>query len=98
MEDDFYQTSKTTENEGNEDVGPETFLAPKSAFAGKELKVGNKCEVEIKSLMDDEVELAYVPHESKKEEGREVPDEAQASMDRGIEKMRRGGMGMMEGA
>ena len=93
-EDDFYQTGSSSESSesGGEDAGAETFLAPKSAFKGKELEVGNKCEVEIKSIMGDELELQYVPHKDKddksdkKDEGE--AEDAAASIDRGIERMR----------
>lgn len=90
-EDDFYQSgSKSSESE-SEDVGQETFLAPKSALGGKTLKVGNKCEFEIKSIMEDEVELEYVEHkkDDDKKESKDAPDDdAKASIDRGISQMR----------
>ena len=94
--DDFYQSkgSKSSNNESEEDTGEETALLPKSFFQGKELEVGKKCEVEIVSLYDDEAEVKYVEHkkDDKDKSGSDskpTPDnDAEASMDRGIERMR----------
>lgn len=63
--DDYYQTggsSKSSESESDEDAGPETALLPKSFFGSKDLEVGKKCEVEIVSKFDDEIEVKYVEH------------------------------------
>lgn len=48
--------SAPAEKEEGDDEG-ETFLAPKSAFYGKELKPGTRKTVEIVATYDDEVEL-----------------------------------------
>lgn len=91
---DFYQTGNSEEsnNGREEDAGLETALLPRSFFSGKELEPGKKCEIEIVSLMDGEAEVKYVPHKEKSEEKKEDKpdrDEAQESIDIGIENMRR---------
>lgn len=99
---DYYQSggsSKSSESENSEDAGPETALLPKSFFQGKDLEVGKKCEVEIVSKFDDEVEVKYVEHKKDKDDDDkkerkdkdETPgtmDDAHASIERGITQMR----------
>lgn len=56
------------ESESKEqESGEETALLPKSFFAGKELKPGTKCQIEIVHGYGDEVEVKYVPHGTKEE-------------------------------
>lgn len=92
-DDDFYQSngsSKSSDSE-SEDAGQETALLPKSFFQGKDLEAGKKCEIEIVSKFDDEVEVKYVEHkkDDDKKERKDAPDDdAQASIDRGISQMR----------
>lgn len=57
------ESSDTPSEETKE--GESTALLPKSFFAGKEIEPGSKCEVEIVHAYDDEVEVRYVPHETK---------------------------------
>lgn len=88
-EDDFYQTGKASKSEeGAEDAGQETALLPKSMFQGKPLEPGTKCEIKIESVMGDEVEVSYVPHEKKEEKKEEKEESTDAAIDRSIENMR----------
>jgi hypothetical protein len=94
--DDFYQSgsSKSEASEMEEDAGQETALLPKSLFQGKSLEPGSKCEIKIESVMGDEVEVSYVPHKDKDDKSDKKSDDsgeaedAAASIDRGIERMR----------
>lgn len=53
--------------EKSEDSAQSTALLPKNFFQGKNLGPGKKCEVEIVSEHEDEVEVRYVKHGGKKE-------------------------------
>ena len=62
-DDDLYDNYDQNPNEDSdessdkEDSGYETFLAPKSAFAGKDIGVGDVHRVRIERVLDDELEL-----------------------------------------
>jgi len=63
-DDDLYDNYDQNPNEDSDessdekdDSGYETFLAPKSAFAGKDIGVGDVHRVRIERVMDDELEL-----------------------------------------
>ena len=43
-------------------------VLPKSFFQGKDLTPGTQCKVEIERVMDDQVQVAYVPHDESKED------------------------------
>lgn len=51
-----------------QESGEETALLPKSFFAGKDIEPGSKCEIEIVHGYEDEVEVKYVPHGTKKDD------------------------------
>lgn len=88
-DDDFYQTDKGKSEESEGDAGPETALLPKSLFQGKELEPGSTCKIKIESIMGDEVEVSYVKHDEKGDDKKESDkDDAEASIDDGIERMR----------
>lgn len=57
----------------------QTALLPKSFFLEKDLDPGVRCEVEIDRVLEDEVQVHYVPHDDlspeKKEEYAEEPTE-----------------------
>lgn len=55
------------EESKEQESGEETALLPKAFFAGKSIDPGTKCEIEIVHGYDDEVEVKYVPHGTKKE-------------------------------
>lgn len=59
-----------------QDAKSATALVPKEFFEGKELKPGDRCEVEIAAIHDEEVSLKYVGHDQ--EEEREEPDSENA--------------------
>lgn len=39
------------------DEGGQTFIAPRSAFMGKELKPGDRCDVEVVAVHENDIEL-----------------------------------------
>lgn len=91
---DSGESSNKTESSDSQDSQDmaETFLAPSSAFGG-DCKPGDKYTVEVVSKHGDELELKHLPKEDKDEATESEPDEAHASIDRGVAKM--AGMGMM---
>ena len=48
---------ESDDSSDKEESGYETFLAPKSAFAGKDIGVGDVHRVRIERVLDDELEL-----------------------------------------
>jgi hypothetical protein len=87
MADEYYEdeasaSDPSPEMEEGEDETPEveTALLPKSIFEDKELKPGNKCEFEIVSVFDDEVEVKYVKHDKEETPMRQM-DESIANME-----------------
>lgn len=50
---------------------PKTALLPRSLFGTKDLAPGKRCQVEIVSVLEDEVQVKYVSHDSKKRSGME---------------------------
>ena len=50
-----------------------TAVLPKSFFQGKDLKPGSQCMVEIQRVMDDEVQVSYVPHDDSEDKSNEAP-------------------------
>lgn len=80
MEDDLYDQDPR-ENSGeskeeSEDYG-ETFLAPKSAFAGKNLEVGAVHKVRVEATHDQEVELRCIKSDSDNDEEPEMVEESE---------------------
>lgn len=73
MEDDLYDENfDQNPNDGAGDEGKdedygETFLAPKSAFAGKNLEVGAVHKVRVEATHDSEVELRCIKSEEREE-------------------------------
>lgn len=65
-EEDLYDQDprEDTDEKESEDYG-ETFLAPKSAFAGKNLEVGSVHKVRVEAMHDSEVELRCIKSEDK---------------------------------
>lgn len=61
------------ETSKEESADAKTALLPKDFFGSKELEVGKECKVRIESIMDDEVQVSYVPHEDKSEMESEMP-------------------------
>lgn len=51
-----------------------TALIPTDFFGGKELEPGTECLVRIERVLDGQVEVSYVPHESGAGEV-EIPEE-----------------------
>lgn len=81
-EDDPYDEDldqNPNENSGDEKESEnygETFLAPKSAFAGKDLEVGAVHKVRVEATHDSEVELRCVKSDEREEAVMtEEPDE-----------------------
>lgn len=48
------------------DEGGQTFIVPKSAFGGRELKPGDKCDIEVKAVHENDVEC--IPCEGHEDE------------------------------
>ncbi len=63
---------EATEHQSDQSTG----LLPKSFFEGKELTPGTVCKVKIERVLDDEVEISYVPHDD--EESEPAPDDESA--------------------
>ncbi len=63
---------EATEHQSDQSTG----LLPKSFFDGKELTPGTECKVRIERVLDDEVEISYVPHDQ--EESESSPDDESA--------------------
>lgn len=63
------------------DSAPEqnTALLPKSFFKAKELEIGNKCEVKIEHVFEDEIEVSYIAHKDESE--KPEMDSAMAGID-----------------
>lgn len=77
-DDNYYPTEEAmpaAESEPTDDV-TETATLPKSFFGDKEKKPGDRCEVEVVRLYDDEVEVKYIPHADKEESEEGGHDEA----------------------
>lgn len=64
-----------------ESTEQETALLPKSIFGQKDLKVGSECSFRIVHIYDDEIEVEYVAHKSKK------PGGSMMEVDRNIDRM-----------
>lgn len=69
-DEDLDQDPRESEGAGDEgkdeDYG-ETFLAPKSAFAGKNLEVGAVHKVRVEATHDSEIELRCIKSEEREE-------------------------------
>lgn len=80
METDYYSPEDNHDAAvgTSEDAAPEakTALLPKSFFPDKELEVGKECKVRVEQVYEDEVEVAYVKHDT------EPKPEMDESMDR----------------
>jgi len=59
----------------SKDEGPETALLPKSVFKNKDLKVGDKEQLEVVHIYSDEVEVRCIY------EKKEKPERAEAQID-----------------
>ena len=56
------------------DEGGKTFIVPKSAFGGRDIKPGDKCDIEVKAVHENDVECAPCEgHEEGGDEGAEAP-------------------------
>lgn len=71
-------SSEDNEAAEPEDDGDDTFLIPKSALYGKNIKPGDKETIEVVSVMDDEVEAKCV---GKKDESESDMDRADSALD-----------------
>ena len=58
----------TPEEHPDEGEG-QTGLLPKSFFMGKDKKPGDKCEVEVTHVYDDQIEVKYLDAQDKNEPG-----------------------------
>ena len=67
----------SSESEEDGDYG-QTFLAPKAAFAGKNLEVGAVHKVRVEATHDSEVELRCIKSDAKEESVDEPDDELYA--------------------
>lgn len=69
--------------EPEQDEGEDTFLIPKSALYGKNIKPGDRETIEIVSIMDDEVEAKCVgkANNDKDEDSSSSPDMDRANSD-----------------
>lgn len=66
--------------EESEDSAQSTALLPKNFFQGKDLEAGKRCEVEIISEHEDEVEVRYVKHGGGKDSEEPEPENAMTAM------------------
>lgn len=57
--------------EGETGTEENTALLPKSFFGEKELEIGKPCKVVPVHIYEDEVEVKYVPHDSKEDKPKE---------------------------
>lgn len=73
-DEDLDQPIAAPDNTDNKDDYGESFLAPKSAFAGKNLEVGAIHKVRIEAMHDSELELRCI-----KSNGRDEPEMAEES-------------------
>jgi hypothetical protein len=55
------------------DEGGQTFIVPKSAFGGREIKPGDKCDIEVKAVHENDVEC--VPCQGHEDEENNEGDE-----------------------
>lgn len=81
---DLYDDSPESAAEGepqSESGDSSTSILPKQFFQGKDLQPGGRCEVEIKRVHDDSVEVAYVPESSTEAT---VPEEEAMPMESGM--------------
>ena len=58
----------SAETEDQTGTDEPTALLPKSLFGDKDLKPGRACKVKVMRVYDDEVEVAYVPHDGESDE------------------------------
>lgn len=58
-----------------QDAKSATALVPKEFFEGKDLKPGDRCEVEIAAIHDEEVSLKYVGDHEEEERSEETEPE-----------------------
>jgi len=65
---------KPGEKEGDEDG--QTFIVPRSAFSGKDVKPGYKCDIEVTAVHENDVECK--PCEGHEDEEKEEPEMDQA--------------------
>ena len=75
MAEDYYDeeldqesTVRDGADKAEKDAGYESFLAPKSSFAGKDIEVGTVHRVKILRSLDSELELRCVEGESDESE------------------------------
>lgn len=54
----------------------EQALVPKSFFAGKDLKIGSKCEVRVEGIYDDEVAISYVAHKKESDSDKDKKEKS----------------------
>lgn len=66
--------------EMEQDEGEDTFLIPKSALYGKDIKPGDKETIEVVSVMDDEVEAKCTGKKDSPESDMDRADSALDSM------------------
>ena len=80
----------TPQPEAEDDAGMEvdnpseseasTALLPNDFFQGKELKPGTECKVRSERVLDGQVEVTYVAHESEEPEVGAEPEPADEEM------------------
>lgn len=64
------EAEPTTPEEPKDEA--KTALIPIDFFQGKELTPGSTCEIKVEQVMDDQVSVSYVAHESTEEESMEA--------------------------
>lgn len=84
MPDEGNESSSDAPNESkkgsDDDSGGETFLVPKSAFQGQEIKPGDEFIFEAKHIYADEVECAYSKGDEKKSPEKPEMEQSMADM------------------
>lgn len=77
---DAADTAPETAPEESNTSETQTALLPKDFFGSKPLEVGTECKVRIEKIMDDEVQVAYVPHGTKEESDDGMPADLMEDM------------------
>lgn len=51
-----------------------TALLPKSFFGAKDKKIGDKCEIKVVKIMDDEIQVEYIARGTSEDDGEEMSE------------------------
>ena len=76
--DDSSAAAPADQNKGESGDGGKTSILPRSFFAGKDLKVGDKIEVEVSGIHENDVEVTASDEGSDEEESQETPEQESA--------------------